>query len=354
MRLSVCAVFSLLTALPSITNVAHAQSCPTARDYWPTSGWKHASPAAEGMDSAMVDSAMHAFGANKDSYAAMVVRHGYVVAERHYNGGDSTTRYQLRSATKTIVSILVGLAIDQKLLHGVNQSVSSLLPEAFRADSVDPRKRKITLWNLLTMTSGLAWTEGRGANVLNYQPNWALAILNQPMVSDPGARFNYSSGNAHLLSTIVQHVSHQTTVGFANQFLFEPIGFTLPLLEWSTDPQGVNVGGAGLNLTADEMARLGYLFLNEGCWDGKQVVSKKWVDESTKRSVGAYNEKSQGYGYLWWRSVKVPGAYAAEGHGGQYIFVDATHDAVIVVTADPNGGGDVFGPAINLIEPAFH
>ncbi|MEO6211285.1 MAG: serine hydrolase [Gemmatimonadaceae bacterium] len=273
--------------LTATANAAFAQTCPTARDYWPTAGWKHASPSAEGMDSAMVDSAMNAFGANNDTYAAMVVRHGYVVAERHYNGGDSTTRYQLRSATKTIVSILVGLEIDQKLLHGVNQSVSSLLPEAFRADSIDPRKKKITLWHLLTMTSGLAWTEGRGADVLNYKPNWTLAILNQPMVSDPGARYNYSFGNAHVLSTIVQRVSHRTTVGFANQFLFQPIGFTLPLLEWSTDPQGVNVGGAGLNLYADEMARVGYLFLNEGCWDGKQVVSKKWVDESTKRSVSA-------------------------------------------------------------------
>jgi len=350
MRAMLCLLVCLL-----LSASARAQQCPIPRDYWPTDGWRHATPAAENVDSAMLDSALTHFGTlPANVYAAMVVRHGYVIGERYYHGKDSTSRYELRSATKTIVSILTGIAIDRKLLRSVDQPVVPLIPEfASRSDSVDPRKAKITIRNLLTMQSGLNWIEGHGPEYLNYQPNWPVAILSQPMTADPGTKFNYSSGNAHLLSTIVSRATHQTTVAFANENLFQPIGFTLPLLEWSTDPQGVNAGGAGLNLTANEMARIGYLFLNNGCWDGKQVVSTKWVADSHKNWSNP-GKGSGGYGYLWWLSVSVPGAYAAEGHGGQYIFVDPVHDSIIIITAEPNSGGNDFEPARTLINPAMH
>ena len=303
----------------------------------------------------MLDSALAEFGRLPATvYAAMVVRHGYVIGERYYHGKDSSSRYELRSATKSIVSILTGIALDRKLLRSVDQPVVPFFPEfASRADSVDARKARITIRHLLTMQSGLNWTEGRGAEYLGYKPNWAVAILEQPMNADPGTRFNYSSGNAHLLSTIPTRATHQRTVAFANETLFEPLGFALPLLEWSTDPQGVNAGGAGLNLTSSELAKIGYLFLNSGCWDGRQIVSAKWVANSHKK-WSSPRKGAAGYGFLWWLSESVPGAYAAEGYGGQYIFVDPLHDAVIIITADPNAGGDDFQPARRLVTPAMH
>lgn len=146
---------------------ARAQQCPIPRDYWPTDGWRHASPATENVDSAMLDSALNEFGTvPANVYAAMVVRHGYVIGERYYHGKDSTARYELRSATKTIVSILTGIAIDKKLLRSIDQPVVPLFPEfASRSDSVDPRKARITIRNLLTMQSGLNWVEGHGPRV---------------------------------------------------------------------------------------------------------------------------------------------------------------------------------------------
>ncbi|MBK5188035.1 MAG: serine hydrolase, partial [Gemmatimonadaceae bacterium] len=276
-----------------------AQQCAIVREYWPTAGWKAASPAAEGADSALLDSALTRFGAAPSTvYAVVVTRHGYIVAERYYHDKDSTERFDLRSATKSVVSMLTGIAIDRKLLRGIDQDISAFVPEYFTADSVDPRKTRITLRHLLTMTSGLRWVEGHGAEYLNGAPNWPVAILSQPMTAEPGRLFNYSSGNAHLLSTAIARATHRSTLEFANEALFGPLGFTLPLLDWSTDVRSINSGGAGLRLRAREMAKLGYLYLNRGCWDGKQIVSEKWVAQSTKKWSDP-GPNAAGYGFLW-------------------------------------------------------
>ena len=167
------------------------------------------------------------------------------------------------------------------------------------------------------MTSGLDWIEGHGAEYLDRRRNWAVAMLSRPMDAEPGRRFNYSSANAHLLSVAITRATHEPTVAFANENLFGPLGFTLPLLEWSTDVQGIYSGGAGLRLRARDMAKLGYLYLNDGCWNGVQIVSAKWVAESVRKWSDPGNG-SAGFGFFWWLSSVVPGAYAAVGAGGQY------------------------------------
>ena len=342
-----------LVLATSVASSAPAQQCPIARDYWPTAGWRTAGPSAQGADSASLDSALALFGkTTSDVYAVVVTRHGYIVAERYYHDRDSTERFDMRSATKTIVSMLTGIAIDKKFIHGVDQHVSDYFPEYFGSDSVDARKKMMTVRHLLTMTSGLYWVEGRGSEILNYQRSWPVAILSQRLMAPPGALFNYSSGNAHLLSTIVTRSTHKSTIDFANEMLFGPLGFQLPLLDWSTDVQGVNSGGAGLKLRAREMAKLGYLFLNHGCWDGAQVVSEKWVTQSTRKWSDP-GKNSAGYGFLWWLSTAVPGAYSAIGAGGQYIFVDPSRDAVIAIAADPNGGGGHFEILKSVVIPAM-
>lgn len=334
-------------------SAARAQQCPIARDYWPTAGWRSSPPAAQNVDSVLLDSALARFGAAaSDVYAVVVVRHGYIVGERYYHDRDSTQRFELRSATKTVVSMLTGIAIDRRVLRGLDQRVSTFIPEYFAADSVDPRKTRITVRQLLTMTSGLDWTEGHGAEYLDRAPNWAIAMLSRPMNAEPGQRFNYSSANAHLLSVAITRATHGSTVDFANEHLFGPLGFTLPLLDWSTDVQGINSGGAGLNLRAREMAKLGYLYLNDGCWDGTQIVSANWVAQSVRKWSDP-GHGSAGYGFFWWRSTAVPGAYAAIGAGGQYIFVDPGRDAVIAIAADPNGDGSHFEILKSLVIPAL-
>lgn len=352
MRLRTLAPLSL-ALVPLATTAARAQQCPIARDYWPTAGWRTSAPAAQAVDSALLDSALARFAtAAPDVYAVVVVRHGYVVGERYYHDRDSTERFEMRSATKTVVSMLTGIAIDRGVLHGLDQRVSTFVPEYFAGDSVDPRKTRITIRHLLTMTSGLDWIEGHGAEYLDRTPNWAIAMLSRPMDAEPGRVFNYSSANAHLLSVAITRATHHSTIDFANEHLFGPLGFTLPLLNWSTDVQGINSGGAGLELRAREMAKLGYLYLNGGCWDGAQIVSAKWVAQSIRKWSDP-GHGSAGYGFFWWRSTALPGAYAAIGAGGQYIFVDPASDAVIAIAADPTGDGGHFEILKTLVIPAL-
>lgn len=345
---------SLAVALASFaTSALSAQGCPVSREYWPTAGWKSSAPSAQGVDSAMLDSALTMFGkTGAEVYAVVVTRHGYIVGERYYHDRDSTERFDMRSATKTVVSMLTGIAIDRKAIHGIDEHVSTYFPEFFASDT-DAQKKNITVRHLLTMTSGLYWEEGHGSEILNYQRSWPVAILSQRMISQPGARFNYTSGGAHLLSTILTRATHESTVAFANEALFGKLGFQLPLLDWSTDPQGVNVGGAGLKLRAREMAKLGYLYLNGGCWDGVPIVSAKWVAQSTKKWSDP-GKNTAGYGFMWWLSKAVPGAYTAIGAGGQYIFVDPQRDAVIAIAADPVGDGGHFEILKSLVIPAMH
>ncbi len=346
---------ALILALASFgARATAAQQCPIAREYWPTAGWRTASPGAQSVDSAQLDSALTQFGEKTpDVYAVMVVRHGYVVGERFYHEHEPAEAFDMRSATKSIVSMLTGIAIEQHLLRGVDQPVSSFVPEYFNGDSVDARKTRITIRHLLTMTSGLDWDELHASSYYTRAPSWAPAILSRPMAADPGRKFIYSSGNAHLLSVAITRAAHRSTLDFANDNLFHPLGFTLSLFEWLPDPSGVNGGGAGLRLTLPQMAKLGYLYLNSGCWDGTAVVPAKWVAQSTKKWSDP-GKGSAGYGFLWWLSTVVPGAYSAIGAGGQYIFIDPLHDAVIAIAADPAGEGGHFAIVKSLVIPALH
>lgn len=325
--------------LPALLALAAAGAdCTTPRDYWPTDGWRDAAPASQGIDSAVLGAALAHLARDYPAVQSiLVVRHGYVVAERYFGGHDSTERFDLRSATKSIVSALVGIALDRKMLHSVDQPIASLLPEYFLADDVDPRERHITLRHLLTMTSGLDWDEASAGAYFVGTGDWASAILGRPMVAEPGRRFAYSSGNAHLLAMVIARATKGTPLAFANAQLFAPLGFQLGLFDWLTDPQGVNAGGAGLRLSTREMAKIGWLYANEGCWAGTAILPAAWVRASTTKQSDP-GPNAAGYGYLWWISKAIPGAYAAIGYGGQYIIVDPALDAVIAVTADPRRG----------------
>lgn len=310
--------------------------CSTPRDYWPTTGWRHAAPAAQGVDSALLDSAVALIvQRHPNVQSLLVVRHGYVVLERYFAGRDSTTAFDLRSATKSITSMLVGIAIERKFLRGLDQRIAAIVPDALAGPDVDPRKRRITLRNLLTMTSGLDWQEGRATEYSAGYRSWAEAILARPMAADPGRRFNYNSGNAHLLSVAISRTSGMSTREFANRFLFGPLGFTIPVLQWPMDPTGVNAGGSGLQLSARQLAKLGYLYLNEGCWAGEQVVPAEWVRESTRAWEKPGGGKDVRYGFLWWLAeLRGHRAFEALGYGGQYLIVLPDLDLVVVSTAD--------------------
>ena len=317
---------------------ASAAGVCRARDYWPTDGWRSATPAAEGMDSALLDSTVARIPQRHPNvYALLVVRHGYVVTEDYFGGHNADESFDLRSATKSVTSILVGIAIAHHALLGVDQRIVDVLPSALVGDSIGERKRRITLRHLLTMTSGLEWSESQAPGYLARAPAWAPAILARPMVAEPGRRFNYSSGNAHLLSAAIERVTHTTAREFGNTSLFGPLGFQVPVLDWPADPSGVNAGGSGLRLTAREMAKLGYLYLNDGCWNGASLVPASWVRESVRAWSDPGGRGGTRYGYLWWlATLQGHAGYMAAGYGGQYIVVVPDLDLVVALTADPS------------------
>ena len=320
LRLLICfAVAALVIAFPSFAETA-----------WPTSGWAASTPSAQGMEGAKLDAALAA--AQKQDLALhsmLVIRHGFVVEEKYYPPVNAETANELYSCTKSFVSALVGIAIDKGYIADVSQPVLGFFPDR-RFEKTDSRKKAMTLEDLLTMSSGLAWVEGDATYRQMYvtERDWVKFVLGLPMAAAPGKKFNYSSGNTHILSAIIQKRTQRNVYDFAREHLFAPLGIENP--GWDRDPTGIPIGGWGLKLTPREMAKLGYLYLHEGAWDGKQVVPSAWVRNSTRPHIAAGGPLQ--YGYQWWISPQGKW-FAALGRFGQSIFVVPSLDLVVVFTA---------------------
>ena len=182
------------------------------------------------------------------------------------------------------------------------------------------------------MTSGLDWSDGEDISVMVRGRDWPRYVLDRPMAEEPGIRFNYNSGNTHVLSAIIQETSGISTLDFARKYLFDPLGISD--VEWETDPSGIPVGGWGLWMRPRDMAKLGHLYLNEGAWDGRQIIPVDWVRESTEEHLQVEEPVEPWdlyYGYGWW--LHGFGAYAAHGRGGQFVFVIPDLDVVVVFTS---------------------
>jgi len=264
----------------------------------------------------------------------LIARHGYLVMERSARGKDALNN--IKSATKSVTSILTGIALDTHDLGGLDDPLSDFYPEYFTSGT-DPRKRTLSIRDLLAMRSGIEWSEwGSCAIEMTASPHWIRFVLDEPLTAEPGERFNYSTGDTQLLAGILQKASGITLLDFADLYLFRPLGITQRT--WPTDPQGINIGGAELSLTAGDMLKIGYLVLNRGRWDDTRVVSADWIDTSTRQHSlvippDASSRPAVGYGYLWW--LRPHGSYMsamAVGYGGQYIYVIPALDLVIVIT----------------------
>lgn len=303
---------------------------------WPTKEWQVSTPQQQGMDAALLDRMQEKIRDDAiELDSLLIVRNGYIVSETYYSSNKANSKHAMYSVTKSFVSTLVGIALDQGLLKGVDQRVVDLLPGATFAND-DARKQAMTLENLLTMTSGLDWEEGDPIYRKMYaSDDWVQMVMDIPMKTDGGKQFLYCSGCSHVLSAIVEQASGKSTTAFAEENLFKPLGITNQ--RWEADRKGIAIGGWGLNITPRDMAKLGYLFLNNGSWDGKQVVSSGWVSAATRKHIGTGGRL--GYGYQWW-IYPTHGAYTALGRFGQTIFVAPDLNLVIVTTAHIESGHD--------------
>jgi CubicO group peptidase (beta-lactamase class C family) len=312
---------------------ASSSPTPSSSTYWPTNGWRSTTPEEQGMDSEKLAQMVEELKqGNLDLNSLLIVRNGNLVTELYispYSAGQADFVY---SVTKSVIGTLVGIAIQKGNIKDVQQPLISLLSDQ-GVKNLDENKKAITLENLLTQTSGLKCpdTPEPGETVMEASENWVQFMLDQPIVSQPGTKFNYCTSATHLVSAILQKATGMSVVEFANQNLFLPLGIG-PITKdrWPSDPQGVTIGGYGLVLTPSEMAKLGYLYLNHGEWDGKAIIPADWVGASTTKHANQENKKD--YGYLWW--VDNHGQwYAALGRSGHHIFVYPDKNLVVVFTA---------------------
>jgi CubicO group peptidase (beta-lactamase class C family) len=316
---------------------------------WPTRGWQFAKLADQGLDPDYFEQMQAFIEQNQlDLHSLLVVRHGYLVFEQYGADFNANKTHNQYSVTKSVVSTLVGIAIDQGYIPGLEEPVLRLLPDR-TVNNVDRRKPAITLENVLTMTSGFDWQEGDPAfNALYNSPDWVQYMLEMPMVAEPGSRFLYCSGCSHLLTGILAQTTGQNVAKFAKDNLFQPLGITN--YAWDTGSQQIPVGGWGLYLTPRDMAKIGYLYLMRGQWAGNQIVSTDWIDRSTRLQIETGG--NLGYGYQWWIYPRYD-AYTALGRYGQTIFVIPQADMVIVATAQMDNHDGIFDLIDRFIVPSI-
>lgn len=259
---------------------------------------------------------------------------GELIEEHYFNGTSERTVANLKSASKSIISVLVGIAINRGDIRSVGQPIVDFFPEEL-AGAEAPR-RSITVEDLLTMRAGLETTSNRNYGRWVQSRNWVRHVLTRPMVDQPGGRMIYSTGSTHLLSAILTRATGMSTLEYGRRYLARPLGITLPA--WLRDPQGVYFGGNEMTMTPRAMMAVGDLYRRGGSVDGFEVVSPEWVRESfTPRTASRYSRRQYGYGW-WMRLLGGHPAYYAWGYGGQFIFVVPDLDSVIVATSSPNPG----------------
>jgi CubicO group peptidase (beta-lactamase class C family) len=321
---------------------------PTASEtIWPTQSWPVSTPEEQGMDSAGLARLVETVGGSRQD-SLMIIRHGKIIADAYYAPYAAGITHDLRSVTKSIVSTLTAIELKQGLLDSVDHPVLDLFADK-HVSNVDDNKKAMTVQSLLDMTSGIEWQEKAytpDETVMRmYQaPDRTEFVLNQPMSSAPGTKFYYNSGNPYVLSALITKRTGTNAFAFAKKELFEPLGITSA--KWGrADAQGVTDGEAGLSLAPHDMARIGYLYLHNGVWDGKEIIPSAWVDRARAGNVSA----TFGYHYanLWW-SLPEKGAYMARGRHSQLILVLPKLDIVAVMTGILRD--DEFYPVPRLID----
>jgi CubicO group peptidase (beta-lactamase class C family) len=304
--------------------------------YFPQIQWASTTPEEQNMSSAVLDEMMQYIEDSGAPIGSLVVtRNGYIVKEQYWNYYTANTTHQIFSCTKSFTGTLIGIALKQGFIDNVSQRVLDFFPD-MTIQNMDSRKGNMTLEDVLTMTTGLDWNEWNNSysdpqnmyNQMFYSPNPVQFFLNLPMAYDPGTHWVYTTGASHLLSAIIQRVTNMTTREFAEEYLLRPLNITIG--GWNVDPQGINNGGTQLYISARGMAKLGLLYLNNGTWDGQEILTQDYVAHATAPQVSA--ALGFDYGYQWWIDTS-NGFFSARGSEGQYILVSPEYNVVIAITA---------------------
>ncbi len=333
--------------------ICAVQGFGSADEPWPTKGWTASTPAQQKLDPRPLDELVRLIREGKkypDLHSLLIVRNGHLVLEEYFNGNRASEIHTLQSVSKSFTSALIGIAIEQGKIKGVEEKVLDFFPDMKKnIKHMDDRKATMRLQDLLTMRSGTDYHE-RGYDSPHYQLNrlergWDRFVLNRPMVRQPGTYFLYDSGGVILMSSILKNRTGKHADVFAAKYLFPKMGITKT--SWFKNRDNHPHTGGGLDLRPRDMAKFGLLYLRNGRWENHQLVPAQWVKESIKKRVTLEGRKHvTGYGYLWWLLEPDPKGkgkehiYAAMGHRAQYIFVVPEHNMVVVVTGGTRSGYD--------------
>lgn len=303
-------------------------------------GWLISDPESENIDREELIKIYRDFHADEDLWQArslLVFRNGKLVAESYTKDDtDQTTPRAIWSATKQVIGILTGIAIENQIISSVEDPISNYLPETINNQD----KKDIRIGHLLTMRSGISYSndglEGQTDDILRQLPEKITDfILARPLAFTPGEKVQYKDCDPQLISAIIQANCGTSTELWARQILFDKL--EIKNLIWNNYKDGVTLGGFGILTTPRELAKFGQCVLDSGKWKGTTIVSKEWIDEMTKVRV----EDIYGYqfGYLWWKDESREMTFMS-GHGGQYVCIIPSKNLVVVMTAEVNTQGD--------------
>lgn len=294
--------------------------------------FEKSSPEQQRMDGGMLDAFRKKLKGEK-ILGCIIIKKDNIIFEFYKNNKIQPETHHINSCTKSILSALFGICLDKGFIKAVDTPITEYFGDLVGRQA-DERKKKITLYHLLTMSAGFDWPEFGEWHYfapMRYSSNIVKYILDRELASDPGTSMNYNSGCSHLLAAVIQQATGAKAAEFAGRYLFQPLG--IAETHWY-EIQGINLGADGLNFKLADLAKFGYLYLHKGNWFGKEIVSEKWVAESTASRFLTYRDIG-GYGYQWWSSVSqdhdgtdVP-YYFAMGFGGQYCIVVPGYDMVV-------------------------
>lgn len=304
--------------------------------------WRTSTPEEQGMDSGILTDMINSIKENNKAVDSItIIRNGYLVEDTYFYPYRKDLRHSFNSVTKSFVSALFGIVAQENNIKNTDGKVLDYFQD-IKIENIDSFKKEMTLKNLLTMTTGLDWQfeNNVSTNQMLNSGNWTKFTLDQPMKEKPGQIFNYCNGAAQVLSAVVQKISGKACAQLALQKL-RPL--KIRDMYWSSSPENVTSGYSGIYIYPADAAKFGYLYLKNGVWNGKEIIPKKWIEESTKAQIKAtWGPIFPDYGYMWW--INRFGGYAALGYGGQYIFVVPKMDLVVVFTGGLFQGNDLFYP----------
>ncbi len=290
------------------------------------------SPEQQGISSTTIQKFLEAVRKSKQEFQSlMILRHGYVIAEGWWAPYSAEHRQQLYSASKSFTSTAIGFAVTEGLLS-VEDPVIRFFPDVLPAE-ISENLASLKVRHLLSMSVGHAKDS---ILILEASPegvSWEETFLKQPVVFNPGTQFMYNSGASYMLSSIVKKVTGQTAHEYLRSRLYEPLDITDAT--WTENFEGVNMGASHLRMRTENLAKFGQLYLQKGKWNGKQVLSEKWIAEASSKQIeNGKNDSSWGYGYGYQFWLNPPGGFRADGAFGQFSMVLPEQDAVVAITSE--------------------